>query len=147
MTRFVVCLFCVISGIIGGVLMCAAYMHTYYNLSSHRSDLDEMVVPIPRILNYSEKVLSPENFHCDNEDPNIGNHNVGNIVTDIFVTAATDKSTKLSYKCDFEQHRCRLSVSTCHTWQTMECGSRALTFGITDKLEIIPDSFECIEIP
>ncbi len=147
MARLVICFSCVIGGIIGGILICTAYMWTHYNLSVQRADLDEMVVPIPRILNHSQYILSRENFHCDNENPDIANHSVGAIVTDIFVTAATDKATTLSYKCDFADHLCRLSLSTCHALQPIECGTRSLTFGITEKLEIIPESFECLDTP
>ncbi len=147
MTKLITCIFCIISGFIGGATICAIYMQTHYNLSSRREDLDEMVVPIPHIMQWSKQVLPTEYFHCDNENPDIANHTVGNIMSDILINSATNKETSLSYKCDFEQHQCSISSSDCHGWQPFECGSRSLTFHIDDKLKIIPDSFECVDIP
>jgi len=109
-----------------------------YSSSKNGSDL---YVELEEIFKYSTTEIKGEADSCEGDK----SKTVGAVLGSIFQSNMEMTRNSVSLLC--HERECGLIYDYCKPWQTQECGSRILRFGLNENMKIKPDSFVCIDAP
>jgi hypothetical protein len=96
---------------------------------------------LEQLMSYSDISISDNNYACEGRAV----RTVGAVISSQLEMNAANTRNKLSYGC-FE-NTCTMSISDCKPWQDQECSSRFLRFDIDERNRIVPETFNCFDMP
>jgi hypothetical protein len=135
MKVILISLFFLVTGISGGWFLC--WVTSYF-----ASETEQVLsVDLEQLFKFSETQISDEKYSCEGNE----NRTVGAVLASIFQSNMSMPRNSVSLNC--YENACGLIYNYCKPWQSQECGSRILRFDLTEKMEIIPESFSCIDAP
>jgi hypothetical protein len=124
-----------ITGICSGWFLC--WVASYLPSETEKA----LSVNLERVFKFAETQIKDENYSCEGNE----NRTVGAVLGSIFQSNMNMPRNSVTLNC--YENACGLIYNYCKPWQTQECGSRILRFDLTKNMEIIPESFTCIDAP
>ena len=115
----------------------ASWVSSYFE-TNNEVDLN---IELEKIFKYSTTGIKEEADSCEG----LKHRTVGSVLGSIFGSNMERPKNSVSLLC-YEQE-CGLIYNDCKPWQTQECGSRILRFGLNEDMEIDPSTFACVDMP
>lgn len=137
--------FCII-----GFLTGQCYMWWQYERQS--PEKIQRAFPMQHIIAAQHVMISDEHFSCDG----LQDHSVGSVLSSLLMSNNQEYKNRLTYDCqknddphtsNSEPQICTISYHYCRPWQSSECGSRILKFGMKKDGAISTTSFTCLDVP
>lgn len=122
-----------------GAVMGAGIVWRYDHMSNPIRDT--LPISLEQVFRHANTDIMVERFSCEGDTA----ANVGAVIASIYERNALNRLNQTSYLCSGNE--CMLSVSNCKPWQSSECSSRILKFGLLSQEEIDVSSFTCIDVP
>lgn len=94
-----------------------------------------------RLFRLASVKINDDNFMCEG----FSQKTVGAVLSSIFKANSNQYKNKINEYCGGNE--CAISFNSCKSWQSDSCGSTFLKFKLTDKDEMDPDTFQCLQLP